>query len=628
MFDLAIFANPAKMKREFLATTEVANQAMPQELGREFNQIREQDPDILMSGSFWWDFVRTYRHHLSWLVASRAVGTLLILASVLVSQRILDASNTVAAAVWLLVMFTAAQLAMRIVDAWSALLQNQLLVCTRTFVTLRMNVKLLRMGQLATRDFSTGNLKTLISSDIYRIADFFHAIARNGIPCVLGLIILGPVIASYMGVPGLIAMIVGFGAMPLAFWLGRYVHSKEKVIKAEEDRLSTVIGEWVTNVRLLRYLGWETLMRQRIAANVRRLVVASTKQHGVNLINFGVSVSWWLFPIVALIWANNAMGEHQDMVTLFASIWMLNHITLYIRWLPNIFINYASASACVSRLNRLFSHPDIEDALMADWPASVATATPVILHFDNVSFAYEGEGVPAVTDLCLTLDLQTHISLIGRVGAGKSTLLKLICAEIKPTGGTIRVEFNNGVIADVWHRNIYLRYRDCIGYMPQEAYLSNASLAVNVALATDQPEADVMQAIRLAELAADIDLFDAGIHEEVGETGVNLSGGQKQRVNLARALYSGRDYLVLDDPLSAVDADTEGRLMTMLLRQHRGFILCSHRLSELSATDRLLVMDAGRVIEDGNPSALMNNPQSEFSQHLRAGDFEERPHEP
>jgi ABC-type multidrug transport system fused ATPase/permease subunit len=123
----------------------------------------------------------------------------------------------------------------------------------------------------------------------------------------------------------------------------------------------------------------------------------------------------------------------------------------------------------------------------------------------------------------------------------------------------------------------------------------------------------------MAELVADIDHWQSGLGEEVGETGVNLSGGQRQRVNLARALYSQRPYLVLDDPLSAVDANTEERLMANIMSGPRGFLLCSHRLQELKQTDRLLVLDDGEIIEDGPPLALMNNPNSEFSQHLLAG---------
>jgi len=620
MFDIAVFANPAKLKRDFLATTEVKTQTMGPELQSEFDQIREENPSVLMTGNFWLDFVRTYRQHLSLLVFGRGIMTVLVLIAVFTSEWILDETNTIEAAIGFLIFYTVVQIILKLVNAWTALYESQLFVNTRTFVTLRVNTKLLRMGQLSSNDFSTGNLKTLISSDVYRIAELFHCIARNGLPCILALIILGPVIVHYMGLPGVIAIVVGFGAMPLSFWLAKYIHSQEELIKQEEDTLSTIIGEWVINVRLLRFLGWEALMRTRVGSHVRQLVIESTKQHGVILINFGVSVSWWLFPIITLIGANQMLGGEQDLVKLFASIWMLNHITLYIRWLPDIFISYASASACVKRLNALFLHRDIIDDLMPESEDLGDMPKPVALHFKQVSFAYEGEKGHALLDINLNLDLQSRVSLIGRVGAGKSTLLKLICAEIKPTAGQILVEMDDGKQVDLWHKNVYHLYRGQIGYMPQEAYLSNTSLAVNVSLDTFHTEDDVMRAIRMAELEADIGLLAAGVAEEVGETGVNLSGGQKQRVNLARALYSGRPYLVLDDPLSAVDTDTEAALMQTLLSNSEGFLLCSHRLSELSKTDRILVLEAGQIIEDGAPQSLMEKPDSEFNRQLKAGE--------
>ncbi|HIG41092.1 MAG TPA: ABC transporter ATP-binding protein [Gammaproteobacteria bacterium] len=624
MFDLAVFANPARLKREFLATTEVGYQVMGPELQSEYDHIKEESPDILMGGNFWMDFIRTYKSHLSTLLCGRVMMTLLTLVAVLASAWILDESNTLTASLGFLLFYALVQIVLKVVNAWTSLYQSQLFVNTRTFVTLRVNVKLLRMGLLSSSDFSTGNLKTLISSDIYRIGELFHAVTRNGLPCLLGLILLGPVIVYNMGWSGVIAMVVAFGAMPLSFWLGKYVHKKEELIKKEEDDLSTIVGEWVTNVRLLRFLGWESLMRTRVAGHVRQLVVEATKQHGVNLINFGISVSWWLFPIIALIWANRLMGSQQDLVKLFASIWMLNHITLYIRWLPDIFISYAAASACVKRLNNLFRHKDIVDDLLPLTKENIASAKPVRLHFRQVSFQYDTADLPVLRNLNFTLVLNQHVSLIGNVGAGKSTLLKLICAELKPTSGCIEVEFDNGVITNLWHENVYHRLRQGIGYMPQEAYLSNTSLAVNVSLDTFHTEEDVMRAIRMAELEADIGHWAAGTAEEVGETGVNLSGGQKQRVNLARALYSGRPFLVLDDPLSAVDGDTEANLMRTLLTSPGGFLLCSHRLTELKQTDRLLVLESGKIIEDGDPDLLRRDRNSEFSRQLLAGELLQR----
>ena len=626
MFDIKVFANPARLKREFLATTAIKPQTMGPELQAEFDAFTEQDPAILMTGNFWLDFVRSYKKHISTIIFGRALMTVLLLVAVFASEWILDDSNTLGLALGFLLFYTVVQVLLKIVNAWTSLYQNQLFVSARTFITLRVNVKLLRMGELTGAEFSSGNLKTLVSSDIYRVGEFFQGVSRNGIPCLLALLILGPVIIFKMGWPGVWAIIAGFGAMPLSFLLGKYVHRKELLIKKEEDDLSTLVGEWVVNVRLLRFLGWEAAMRSRVGSHVRQLVTEASKQHGVNLLNFGISVSWWLLPIIVLIWSNQLLGGERDMITVFASIWMLNHITLYIRWLPDIFISFAAASACVQRLNTLFAHRDIADELMPAAKTLQTDAKAISMHFHNVSFRYNDSGEWVIRDLNLVLDLTSRTSVIGAVGSGKSTLLKLICAELKPTTGYIEVQFDDDNRLDLWHKNVYQQVRQSLAYMPQEAYLSNTSLAINIALDTEHQPTDVLAAIALAELEADISHFAAGSEEEIGETGVNLSGGQKQRVNLARALYSNRPYLLLDDPLSAVDSDTEAVLMQTLLSAPQGFVLCSHRLAQLSLSDRIVVMAAGNIIEDGQPAVLLADPESQFNRQLQAGEWADAQH--
>ncbi|MCB1646050.1 MAG: ABC transporter ATP-binding protein [Pseudomonadales bacterium] len=622
MFGLPVFVNPARFRREFLQATEVGEQYKNAELLAEFRKMGEASPDLHMGGNFWWDFIRTYPVHLSWLLFSKFLAVVAVLSIVFISQRLLADTNSVELAVGLLVAYGCIQVAMKVANAWDAYLQSQLLVMGRTFVTLRLNVKLLRMGSLASADFTTGNLKTLISSDIHRVGEFLQAMSRNALPCLLSLVLLGPVIVWYMGVPGLLALVSGFGALPLAVIIGRFVHSKETVIKEEEDRLSTLVGEWVANVRLLKFLGWETVMREQVARHVRTLVTQATLQHGSNLVNFGVSVTWWLIPIIVLVWGHQRFGDDSPLVELFASIWMLNHITLYIRWLPGIFISYAAASACVDRLNQLYRHPDIEDQLLPVCGVPESGAQPLQLIFREVSFRYPGASRAAIDDLDLVLDLNTTTSLIGSVGAGKSTFLKLVCAELKPDAGVIEVAFSDGQTYNLWARDVYHAWREWIAYMPQEAYLSNTTLAINVALEDEYDSQDAWRAIQLAELEADIALLPGGINEEVGETGVNLSGGQKQRVNLARALYSGRSFMVLDDPLSAVDTQTEARLMDSLMAGPDGFLLSSHRLSELLRTQRLIVLDDGHITEDGAPLNRAANPQSAFNRHLNAGEIE------
>lgn len=201
----------------------------------------------------------------------------MILVAVLVSERLLDPEQRLSLALLMLLIFALTQIIMRVINACTSLLQNQFLVCSRTFVTLRLNAKLLRMGQLASNEFSTDNLKTLISSDIYRISDFLHGFLATACRACWECS-CSDRWWFYMGWPGVIALGLGFAALPLAMVLGRYIYRKEEVIKAEEDKLVAIIGEWVSNVRLFRFLSWEPLMRSRVSHHIRRLVTESTEE--------------------------------------------------------------------------------------------------------------------------------------------------------------------------------------------------------------------------------------------------------------------------------------------------------------------------------------------------------------
>ena len=142
-------------------------------------------------------------------------------------------------------------------------------------------------------------------------------------------------------------------------------------------------------------------------------------------------------------------------------------------------------------------------------------------------------------------------------------------------------------------------------------------MARNIDLHGNQSEANVLAAIQQADLSYDLESFPHKLQQEVGEAGINLSGGQKQRVSLARAFISKRKFLVLDDPLSGVDPSTERKLFESIMHASRGFLLASHRLDQLSQCDRILVIDDGKVIEDGAPQTLLKDPTSSFSQFMR-----------
>jgi ABC-type multidrug transport system fused ATPase/permease subunit len=140
----------------------------------------------------------------------------------------------------------------------------------------------------------------------------------------------------------------------------------------------------------------------------------------------------------------------------------------------------------------------------------------------------------------------------------------------------------------------------------------------NVDLSGNATFEDVQQAVALAQLNDDILLFESGLEEEVGESGINLSGGQKQRVSLARAFISKRTVWLLDDPLSAVDTQTEQRLLRTITDRAQGLIIASHRISAIERCDRVVVLEGGVVVEDGDPQVLAKDSSSHLHRFMQA----------
>lgn len=229
----------------------------------------------------------------------------------------------------------------------------------------------------------------------------------------------------------------------------------------------------------------------------------------------------------------------------------------------------------------------------------------------NLSFAYP-EGSEVLKGVSLTIKQGAWVGILGRTGSGKSTLIKAITRMIDPPPGTVLVK---GMDVRDWDLQ---ELRGCFGVTPQDSYLFSDSIRNNIlyrleqdaiASSSEQGERDdtlLKQAVTLTALDTDLGSFAQGVDTLIGERGLTLSGGQKQRTAIARALMGEPEFLILDDALSAVDAETEKRILTSLRAERAGktTIIVSHRVSTLSNADYLLVLDQGRIAEAGTPLEL------------------------
>lgn len=278
-----------------------------------------------------------------------------------------------------------------------------------------------------------------------------------------------------------------------------------------------------------------------------------------------------------------------------------NGYLAYLAW-PTIALGWTLAN--VKR--GLASMQRIAEILDEPVPAQGSSPAPGMLgpgaiEFRHLTFAYEGRA-PALNDVSFTVPEGGLVAVVGPTGSGKSTLGLLLCRLFQPPRGSV---FVGGV--DV-HDLPLDRLRRSVGYVAQEAFLFSRPLRENVLLADEElGDAKLEAAGRTAGLAADVAGFPNSWGTEVGERGLTLSGGQRQRVALARALAAAPPFLVLDDAMASVDAAKEWEILQALRAAVRGrtTLLMTHRLRAAEEADRVVVLDEGRVAEQGRHADLL-----------------------
>jgi ATP-binding cassette subfamily B protein len=271
--------------------------------------------------------------------------------------------------------------------------------------------------------------------------------------------------------------------------------------------------------------------------------------------------------------------------------------------LGTIYQRYQQARGSMQRLTVLLQPAGIRDP---EGPAAIAEAAyaqSVLrgdIRFEGVSLTLDGQ--PILRDIDLTIPKGQVVALVGPTGCGKSMLVSLLARIYDPTAGRV-------CIGGVDVRELPLaRLRELIAYVPQTPFLFSETLADNVRMGSAAADAIALsRAIQMSRLSGDLRQLPDGLETLVGEKGVMLSGGQKQRVAIARAIVRDPAILVLDDALSSVDTQTAAEILTDLRQvlRTRTSLIIAHRIATVKDADRILVMDAGRIIEEGTHEALL-----------------------
>lgn len=237
----------------------------------------------------------------------------------------------------------------------------------------------------------------------------------------------------------------------------------------------------------------------------------------------------------------------------------------------------------------------------APWTPAEPISFEGELTLNDVNFSYDGI-TPTLEDISLVVNRGESIGIVGETGAGKSTLLDIILGLLKPQNGSVLLDGH-----DLWEnaRN----WHAIIGLVPQDIYLLDDSIRRNIAYGLEDQEIDdemVLDALRLAQLGAFLESLPDGLDTNVGERGVRLSGGQRQRVAIARALYRKPEVLIFDEGTASLDNVTEAALMSSLenLRRDHTLITVAHRLTTVESADRIVLLDAGKIADEGTYEEL------------------------
>ena len=368
----------------------------------------------------------------------------------------------------------------------------------------------------------------------------------------------------------------------------------------EEGKLSAVVQENLTGVRVVRAFGRELFEKERFEKQNNDYWKMWIRLDWVLAVFWSIgtlllSLQTMIVVILGAVFAVKGEMLAGEYIAFFSYNVML---VWPIRMLGRLISGLSRSEIAAERI-RYIIDSDVEE----DKGKKLKPNMKGDIVFNNVSFAYD-ETKEIVKNVSFTIKGGTTVGILGGTGSGKSTLMHLLnrLYELPEENGSI-------TISDVDINDIEIGYlRENIGMVLQEPYLFSRTLAENIALGGKEAErADIEEAAGTASLLETIENFKEGFETTVGERGVTLSGGQKQRTAIARMLIGKSPIMVFDDSLSAVDAETDAKIRKGLMEKGKDstVIIISHRITTLMAADNIIVLDRGRIVEEGTHEELL-----------------------
>ncbi|XP_056392341.1 multidrug resistance-associated protein 1 isoform X2 [Hyla sarda] len=460
--------------------------------------------------------------------------------------------------------------------------------------------KALVISNAARRTSTIGEIVNLMSVDAQRFMDlatYINMIWSAPLQVILALYLLwqnlGPSVLAGVAVMILLVPVNAVIAMKT---------KKYQVVqmKCKDNRIK-LMNEILNGIKVLKLYAWELAFKEKVLGIRQEELKVLKKSAYLSAVGtftwvcapFLVALS--TFSVYVLVGKNDVLDAEKA----FVSLALFNILRFPLNMLPMVISSMVQASVSLKRLRVFLSHEELEPESIIREPHRSSDGC---INMRGATFSWSKNDPPTLKEINATFPDGSLIAVVGQVGCGKSSLLSALLGEMEKKEGFVSVKGG-------------------IAYVPQQAWIQNASLKDNIMFGRERKEPFYKKVLEACALLPDLEILPSGDRTEIGEKGVNLSGGQKQRVSLARAVYCNSDVYLLDDPLSAVDAHVGKHIFDKVigpkgLLKDKTRILVTHGVSYLPQMDSIIVMVDGKITEVGSYQELLKQDGA-FAEFLR-----------
>lgn len=447
---------------------------------------------------------------------------------------------------------------------------------------------------------NTGDLMARITEDVSKVRMYLGPallyalnLAVLFVLVIYNMLEVSPVLTAYVLAP---LPVLSF----TIYHVSRMINVRSEQVQRQLSTLSTFVQESFAGIRVVKAYAKEKTWEAAFNKETEQYKETSLELVRINALFFPTTLILIGLSTILTVYIGGKQAMAGEITTgniaeFIIYINMLTWPVAAIGWITSI---VQRAAASQTRINEFLStEPEIISLNMS--PSNIGGT----IEFKQVEFVYPDSGIRALNDVSFHVRQGESLAILGRTGSGKSTIASLLTRTYDASAGQVLID--GTPIQEIDLHSL----RSNIGYVPQDVFLFSESIKNNIAFGVDSDTTDeaVHKAARQADIYHNIIDFPMGFETHIGERGITLSGGQKQRISIARAIIRDPQILIFDDCLSAVDTETEEKILGHLkdLMKGKTTVIISHRVSSVKHADQIIVLDRGSIIEQGNHETLL-----------------------